>query len=154
MSVYPTHCFFCLQQAHTPSAMAGRATAIRQITDKREQKNGETYVNSLTFDSLSFPQTFHSLLPVLCVFSSGWILNVYSVDAHRSPDISVNTQSNDGFPSTLQPLLQTVSAHAFPLTVGHYALVFFFLFFAQILNSEWCLTQWNLNPLQVHGSDG
>ena len=39
----------------------------------------------------------------LCL-SPGWLLNVYPVDAHCGPDFSVDTEPDDGFPSTLQPL--------------------------------------------------
>ena len=37
--------------------------------------------------------------------SLGWFLNVHPADAHCGPDISVNTEPDDGVPSTLQPLL-------------------------------------------------
>lgn len=46
----------------------------------------------------------NEVLIVLCL-PLGWFLNVYPADAHRGPDFSLNTEPDDGVPSTLQPLL-------------------------------------------------
>lgn len=35
----------------------------------------------------------------------GGFLDVHPARAHRGPDFGVNTEPDDGFPSTLQPLL-------------------------------------------------
>lgn len=45
----------------------------------------------------------------LC-FSPGWFLHVDSADAHRGVGLGVDTEPDDGFSTSLQPLLSTVSA--------------------------------------------
>lgn len=46
----------------------------------------------------------------LC-FSAGRLLDVHPAAAHRGSDFSLDSEPDDGFPSAVQPLLQTVRLH-------------------------------------------
>lgn len=99
-------CSFCSQRPHVHQ----RQDELQPSQRPPGADRGARRRTPIHFRLVSVSESPPSYRSHLC-FSAGRLLDVHPADAHRGSDFSVDSEPDDGFPSAVQPLLQTVRLH-------------------------------------------